>query len=660
MPPETKLTDDMLIAWGGAVKALGEGRVGGIGVRFTNADDRDLEGEYFTEKTYYGARNGDGADCWIDHGFQIIEGEQGKQWADHLLSPVKATKEESGLWVETLCDMADEYEAMVYEMVEAGKLGWSSATAGHMRRVTDDGEITRWPIVEFSLTPTPAEPRNRVMTLKAYKALSTEPPQADPPQGDVLQTPPATAATKSAEPPKPKVKRKGGKTTVDIRRIQIGSMHYAYKFALDEETEKAERVGDPLFASIKIEEVDTFIEDANMTPDARALAKVVAGFEKTMDNFAKAFTAQTGAKEPGLYAGSPATVKTGPTLADFIIAERVGDVQKLKNMGSVFSTWKEDGRFANYSDGTKVLGDQTGAAGGFTVPSPMSSDFIRIDPEQEIVWPTGDQIPVIGSTIPVPGLDTTGSTAGETNTLGGVVVRWNETGTTKPETEPEFTQIELKPYEISGYTEIKEALLQDSPLALASILTGLFRNALMYYTDESFLDGTGAGQPQGIITAPGTLVLARNTVLRILYEDLMNMYMHMMTQARSGAFWTINQMAMMEIMQITDPAGNYIWQPNARDGIPDTIFGRPVKWTEKTPTLGTQGDIIFMNPAWYYIGTKQGVTIASSEHFLFRSNRIAYRCVMRVDGQEKLPAPVFLKDGENQVSPFVVLGAPIT
>ena len=138
------------------------------------------------------------------------------------------------------------------------------------------------------------------------------------------------------------------------------------------------------------------------------------------------------------------------------------------------------------------------------------------------------------------------------------------------------------------------------------------------------------------------------------------MFMHFMMQAIGGAFWVINQMCMQEIMMIQDPAGNYIWQPNAREGIPSTIFGKPVRWTEKVPTLGTRGDIGLYNPDWYYIGQREGVSIATSEHFLFTSNQTVYRCSMRVDGQEKLPAPIYLKDGTAQVSPFVVLAAAAT
>jgi len=433
-----------------------------------------------------------------------------------------------------------------------------------------------------------------------------------------------------------------------LKRYQIGAMYYAYDV-----NDAGERGEDPKFGSVKAEDVDKFIADG-LKPDwQRALEMSNDAAQKRQDELVKAWQVQTAAQKPGLYATGNAVVKSEHTFGDFIAAVGRKDRNMLKSMGSTFEEYEQ-------VDGTKVLGDQSGAEGGFTVPTQFLPELIRIEPETEIVWPTGRKIPMGSRSVEIPGLDTTGSTAGQTNTLGGMFVEWTETGTQKPEHEPAFTQIELVAHEISAYTEVKLALLQDSAISLDPLLKGLFRDALMFYTDEAFLDGTGVGQPQGIITAPGTLVLARNTVLRILYADLSNMFMHFLSQARGGAFWVINQMCMQEIMTIQDPAGNYIWQPNAREGIPATIFGLPVRWTEKTPTLGTQGDIILMNPAWYYIGQRQGVTIGTTDHLLFRYNRRAYRCVMRLDGQEALPAPIFLKDGANQVSPFVVLGAAAT
>jgi hypothetical protein len=56
----------------------------------------------------------------------------------------------------------------VLELVDQGALGWSSGSLPHLVDVATDGYIRRWPIVEGSLTPTPAEPRyTDVVAVKA-------------------------------------------------------------------------------------------------------------------------------------------------------------------------------------------------------------------------------------------------------------------------------------------------------------------------------------------------------------------------------------------------------------------------------------------------------------------------------------------------------------
>jgi len=40
----------------------GKARVGAYAIRFSGPDQKDLQGEFFTAKTYFGSRIGDGAD----------------------------------------------------------------------------------------------------------------------------------------------------------------------------------------------------------------------------------------------------------------------------------------------------------------------------------------------------------------------------------------------------------------------------------------------------------------------------------------------------------------------------------------------------------------------------------------------------------------------
>ncbi len=634
LAPEKALdiNDDMLIGYGDAVKALGNGKIGGYLVRFGTPDAPDMEGEYFTKDTDFDLVDGERTSIYYHHG------------QDHTLERRKLGEgmlkiDEVGVWVEGQLALRDRYEQAIYRMAEAGKQSWSSGTAPHLVEREFPAEkatwIKRWPLrLDASITPTPAEPSTRVLTLKAYKGLDFEPLQVTQPQEDV-RTPSAVTATKSDRPQQINRRYK----TMDKRNIKP----FANGFAVYESD------GETIVSIHPTQDDATKALADGSKPDWLKAVELMQGmYEKNQQEFLKAFQAASASKQPGLFATGPeATVAGKYTFRDFLVAERMKDAKALKAMGSEYDEW----------EGTKVLGDQTGAAGGFLVPTQFLADLIRINPETEIVWPTADKINMTSRTVQVPGLDTTGSTAGQSNTMGGVFVQWNETGTYKAETEPQFTQIELVAHEISAYTEIKDALLQDSAISLAPLLTNLFRQSLMFYTDEAFLDGTGVGQPQGIVTAPGTLVLVRDTANHIVYEDIKNMFMHLMPQALSGAFWTINQFCMTELMDMEDTEGHLIWQPDARSGIPGTIFGLPVRWTEKTPTLGSQGDIILMSPSWYYIGQRQGVSIASSEHYKFRYNQTAYRCVMRVDGQEKLPAPVYAKGGTNQTSPFVVLGA---
>jgi hypothetical protein len=172
-----------LVYIGGGLKALDDnGRVGGYGIRFTDAERKDLDGEYFTAKTYLGARDCDGVDCLMHH-MQPMKGVA-KDLTDHIFAAVKATRDDIGVFVETVLDLSNEYEKNVYELVTAGKLAWSSGAPAHAVIKAKDGEIKRWLASEFSFTPTPAEPKNKVMSLKSYaEMLSGETKTPKPTKG---------------------------------------------------------------------------------------------------------------------------------------------------------------------------------------------------------------------------------------------------------------------------------------------------------------------------------------------------------------------------------------------------------------------------------------------------------------------------------------------
>ncbi len=139
-----RLTDDSAI-------------VAGYGVVFGG---HDLQGDTFTPETDFRLDMVAHKPVFYDHTLEEPQQELG-----HV---VKIVRDERGLWIEAQIDRFRDYVDEVLRLVEEGVLGWSSGSVTHLVR-REAGMLKSWPIVEFSLTPTPCEPRTvGVQRIKAY------------------------------------------------------------------------------------------------------------------------------------------------------------------------------------------------------------------------------------------------------------------------------------------------------------------------------------------------------------------------------------------------------------------------------------------------------------------------------------------------------------
>lgn len=168
-------------------------KIGGYLVVWGSPQQRDLQGEYFTPQSELGLDWYDQRPVLYHHGLDgTVKGE-----VIGVITSLKA--DDTGLWAEAQLDMRKRYVAAVLNLVEKGVLGWSSGSLPQLADVAADGWIRCWPIVEGSLTPTPAEPRfTEVSTIKAvYQSLGWDS------QRLALDTPPPAVpgwTIKSAEP----------------------------------------------------------------------------------------------------------------------------------------------------------------------------------------------------------------------------------------------------------------------------------------------------------------------------------------------------------------------------------------------------------------------------------------------------------------------------
>jgi HK97 family phage major capsid protein len=320
--------------------------------------------------------------------------------------------------------------------------------------------------------------------------------------------------------------------------------------------------------------------------------------------------------------------------------------------------------FVKYDDAAVISGERkdllesVGASGGFLVPDEYLATLYSVMGEASTVRQRATRIPMRRRAIRIPVLDQTTTTAGVPHWFGGMTFAWAEEAASKTQSDPSFRQIELVAHKLIGYTRASDELLDDSAISLEAFLSGPmgFGGGAAWMEEFAFLQGTGAGQPLGVINAGATIVEGRFAANLIGIDDLADMVADFLPTGKG--VWMITQSAMSTIIQLTGPAGNpsYIWQANARDGIPGMILGMPVIWTEKLPAMGTSGDIVLADWSYYLIGDRQATTVESTKFDRWRFDETSWRMVHRVDGQPWLSAPLTLQDGATQVSPFVILG----
>jgi HK97 family phage major capsid protein len=327
--------------------------------------------------------------------------------------------------------------------------------------------------------------------------------------------------------------------------------------------------------------------------------------------------------------------------------------QKVWEAGNNFGT---DPRLLH----TRNLGENFGDTGGFLVPEEFRPDLMEIPLEQSVIRPRAFTMPMGSNTLRIP---TIRDTSHASNIFGGVSASWGSEGedVSSSTNQPAFGQVVLDAKKLTGYTVISNELVQDSALAIETLLTRMFGQAISYQEDLAFIGGTGAGQPQGILNSECLITVAKETgqsATTILKENLDKMYSRMLPSSIGNAVWlahndTFPQLA--SLSQAVGTGGGPVWVSNMVGGPPNSIYGRPLIFTEKAQTLGTKGDLMLVDLSYYIIGDRQALTTSASPHVRFTTQETVFMFSERLDGRMWLDSALTPRNGSNTVSPAVAL-----
>lgn len=325
-------------------------------------------------------------------------------------------------------------------------------------------------------------------------------------------------------------------------------------------------------------------------------------------------------------------------------------------------------RFGTYLQGVfnkraaTGMGELVPSDGGFLVGTDFSTELLRRAYTLGAITSRCRRVPISANSnsLKINGIDETSRATG--SRWGGIRGYWLAEAGQITASRPKFSQITLNLHKLGVLVYATDELLQDAA-ALGSIVMDAASEEIAWLTENAILNGTGAGQPLGVMNAAATVSQAKETgqaAATVVAQNVMKMRSRLWAASRGNSVWLVDQDVEPQLHQMTVAVGTggvpvYLPATGLASGPYDTLYGRPVIPVEYCAALGTVGDIVLADFSQYLLADKGGIQSASSIHVQFLYDETVFRFVYRVDGQPTWQAPLTPASGGNTKAPFVTL-----
>jgi HK97 family phage major capsid protein len=404
-------------------------------------------------------------------------------------------------------------------------------------------------------------------------------------------------------------------------------------------------------------------ENRNLTPEEVSYMKEInAEIEGTSDMVATIEHRERLSAKLDAPVSAPVTVKA---IARPIEAEKKDKFGSLgQNMMAVMNAGlpgrNVDPRLFNAALGTN---ETVPSDGGFLVQQDFSSQLLQDVFATGILANRCRRIQISGNanSMKINGVD---ETSRASTRSGGILGYWAGEAQEKTKSKPKFREIELNLKKLVGLCYATDELLADAS-ALESFIRQAFVAEFGFLLDDAIINGTGAGQPLGILNAGCLVSVDKETGQKadtVVFENVVKMWSRIFPSSQANAIWLINNNVYPQLFQMSMSVGTGgvpVYMPaggisNAPYG---TLFGRPVLAIEQAATIGDLGDILLADMNGYVLAEKGGIASDMSIHVRFEYDESVFRFVLRVDGQPVRASALTPYKGSANLSHFVGLAA---
>lgn len=156
----------------------------------------------------------------------------------------------------------------------------------------------------------------------------------------------------------------------------------------------------------------------------------------------------------------------------------------------------------------------------------------------------------------------------------------------------------------SGVTLVSDELLQDSVLDVEAIIRDAMAERIGRIANQHLTVGTGAGQPNGIVTAATAVQGAVGTATGLTFDNMIDLEHSVDPAYRSdpSCAWQFNDSTLKVLRKLKDGQGRYIWQPaDVQSGAPATILNYKYEINQAIAPVGASAKTVVFGAMNKYI-----------------------------------------------------------
>jgi HK97 family phage major capsid protein len=313
---------------------------------------------------------------------------------------------------------------------------------------------------------------------------------------------------------------------------------------------------------------------------------------------------------------------------------------------------------------SNAMGERVPAEGGFLVPEVLRQQVLAYM-MPAIVRPRAMVLPMGTLRLGIPLLDSVSQSGGNQN-LGGLQFSIVEEKSSIPATVATFGKVALEARKLAAYlVNVPNELTDDSGQAFGDFMARVIAMGWAWAEDDLLIgSGTGVGEPQALLNAPGGYIVTRNTSNEVLDVDVVAMVKALHPASKASAVWLISEDVFDQLLDLYLTVGS---SPSGADVTPSPLLefdmdhgcwrllGLPAFPNDHQPALGTTGDLMLCDLSLMVIGDRQELLVERSPLGAgFPLNASNWRIKVRMDARYWPQETYTLANGKT-VSPLVIL-----